>query len=179
METIFPSPNGQSVIPAEKLQKEFEKGTLRPQDPNKPVELDGDMDEYIDQVIREVWNHYDPKATGIMKKGTIEKFFKDSLDLYALRLGRKSSKEVMAPGVRMSDAMAQSVAKVTQTGQATFKEFEDFLNCYDLEEALGAFLNISEVTVNNNVQFVDTEQMADQARGPKKPVYRDYSALQN
>ncbi len=34
------------------------------------------MDEYIDQVIREVWNHYDPKATGIMKKGTIEKFFK-------------------------------------------------------------------------------------------------------
>ncbi len=36
------------------------------------------MDEYIDQVIREVWNHYDPKATGIMKKGTIEKFFKVS-----------------------------------------------------------------------------------------------------
>jgi hypothetical protein len=69
-------PNGQSVIPPEKLQKEFEKGTLRPPDPNAEKEVDGDMDEKIDKVIQDIWNFYDPKGTGIMPKKVMEKFFK-------------------------------------------------------------------------------------------------------
>jgi hypothetical protein len=63
--------------------------------------------------------------------------------------------------------------------QATFKEFEEFINCYDLEEALGSFLNIREITVNRNVQFVDTSSFVAQASQPKKVQYRDYSVLQN
>lgn len=69
---------------------------------------------------------------------------------------------------------------MTQTGQVTFKEFEDFLNCYELEEALGPWLNIREVKVDTNkVQFVDTSQFKNQSAQPKKVVYRDYSALQD
>ena len=71
-----------------------------------------------------------------------------------MRLGRKGAKEVIAPGVNYSQAMAESVAKVrqqvdgfsslskmTNTVQATFKQFEDFINCYDLEE--GTVLSIT------------------------------------
>jgi len=180
METIFPMPNGQSVIPQEKLQKEFQKGTLRPPDPNAEKEVDGDMDEKIDKVIQDIWVFYDPKGTGIMPRKVMEKFFKDGLDLYALRMGKKSSKELIPPGVKYGEAMAQSLAKITSNPQqATKKEFEDFLNCYDLDEALGSFMNIQEIAVNHNVQMVDTSQFKEQAAQPKKVVYRDYSALEN
>jgi len=180
METIFPMPNGQSVIPPEKLQKEFEKGTLRPPDPNAEKEVDGDMDEKIDKIIRDIWNFYDPKATGFMKKGVIEKFFKDSLDLYALRQGRKKGGEVVAQGVKFGQAMQASIAKVTTNPQGcSFQEFENFINCYDLEEALGSFLAIGEIGIQNTVQFVDTAQFKEQAAKPKEVKYRDYSALEN
>jgi hypothetical protein len=66
------------------------------------------------------------------------------------------------------------------SGQCTRKEFEDFINCYDLEEALGSFLGLSEVAVNTaSVQFVDTSQLKGQQQQIKKPVYRDYSNLQD
>jgi hypothetical protein len=64
--------------------------------------------------------------------------------------------------------------------QVTFQEFENFLNLYDLEEALGSWLNISSVQVQtSSVQFVDTSQFTAQAAQPKKVVYRDRSALQD
>src|SRR5690606_5558255 len=81
----------------------------------------------------EVWAYYDPKGTGVIPKKVLEKFFKvsfrwltkfdltnsfenkDSLDLYALRKGAKSSKEIIAPGVKMADAMAASVQKVMKS----------------------------------------------------------------
>jgi len=180
METIYPSENGQSVIPAEKLQKEIAKGKIQPDDPNAEKELDGDMDERLDKSIREVWTYYDPKGTGIMKKDAIKKFFKDGLEIYALRKGAKSSKDIIAPGVDSGAAMEKAISQMTQTGQVTFKEFEDFLNCYELEEALGPWLNIREVKVDTNkVQFVDTSQFKNQSAQPKKVVYRDYSALQD
>mmetsp|Transcript_27541 Transcript_27541/g.38855 ORF Transcript_27541/g.38855 Transcript_27541/m.38855 type:complete len:192 (+) Transcript_27541:74-649(+) len=179
METIYPSENGLSVIPQEKLQKEIQKGTIKPQDPNADKYLDDDMDEKIDKVIREVWAYYDPKGTGVLPKKIIEKFFSDALELYALRMGRKGAKEVIAPGVNYSQAMAESVGKMTNTVQATFKQFEDFINCYDLEEGLGSFLGVRETTIKQNVQFVDNSQLAAQQQASKKPVYRDYSVLQN
>jgi len=179
METIYPSENGASVIPREQLQKEIEKGKLKPEDPNAVKDLDGDMDERIDKVIREVWTYYDPKGTGVLPKKIVERFFKDSLELYSLRMGKKSSKEVLAPGVNMSQAMQTAVANMTNTSQATFKQFEDFLNCYDLEEALGPFLNVREITVRQNVQFIDNSQLVQEANQPKKVVYRDYGALQD
>jgi len=179
METIFPLPNGQSVIPPEKLQKEIEKGTIVPRN-NSEKELDGDMDEYIDKLIREIWQFYDPKNIGIMPRKIMEKFFKDSLDLYALRQGRKKGSEVMPEGVKFGEAMRASFAKVTSNEKGcTFQEFENFINCYDLEEALGSFLNISEIKVQSNVQFVDTSVFKAEAEKPKAVQYRDYSALEN
>jgi len=73
METIYPSPNGQSVIPQEKLDKEIRKGTIKADDPNAEKDLDGDMDERIDQCIKEVWSYYDPKGTGILPKKNLGK----------------------------------------------------------------------------------------------------------
>jgi hypothetical protein len=65
------------VIPYEKLQKEIQKGTIKPEDPNsKEEDVDGDMDEKIDKVIRDIWAHYDPKGTQVLPKKVIEKFFK-------------------------------------------------------------------------------------------------------
>jgi len=133
------------------------------------------MDDKIDRAIKDVWAHYDPKGTGVIPKKMVDKFFKDSLELYALRVGKKSSKDVVAPGVNYGAAMDASIAKVTTTGQATFKQFEDFLNCYDIDEALGSFLNINSVAVSaSKVQFVDTSQFKSQSQQPKKVVYRDY-----
>lgn len=106
----------------------------------------------------------------------------DALKIYALRQGRQSGKEVVAPGVNYSQALDQSVAKVTTNpnGQCSRKEFEDFLNLYDLQEALGSFLGVSEVAVNTQaVTFVDTTQLKSQQSQVKKPVYRDYSQLQD
>lgn len=120
---IFPLEDGRSVIPPEQLQKEIAKGTIVMPDPNRPKELDGDMDEYVDKVVLDIWRHYDPKGTGMMPKKVIQKFFKvniefgdllmdqDSLDLYVLRKGLKKS-EVVAPGVKMGQAMTECVAKV-------------------------------------------------------------------
>jgi len=174
METIYPSPNGQSIIAPELLQKEIQKGTIVP--PNvSEGSVDGDMDDYTDKIIQDVWRFYDPKGTGILPKKILEKFFKDALEVYSLRLGRKSSKEVMGPGVSYGQAMTESVGKVTSNNaQVTQREFEDFINCYDLEEALGSFLGVREVTINSNVEFVDTRIFKEQAAQPKKVVYREY-----
>ena len=40
METIYPSENGQSVIPQELLDKEIKKGKIKPDDPNEEKFLD-------------------------------------------------------------------------------------------------------------------------------------------
>eukprot|EP01114_Cavostelium_apophysatum_P000659 TRINITY_DN105_c0_g1_i1.p1 TRINITY_DN105_c0_g1~~TRINITY_DN105_c0_g1_i1.p1 ORF type:complete len:190 (+),score=51.69 TRINITY_DN105_c0_g1_i1:119-688(+) len=178
METMFPDPSGRSVIPPEKLQKEIEKGTIKPFQRDEK-DVDGDMDDYIDKVIREVWNFYDPKGTNMIPKALVQKFFKDALEIYAMRKGAKSSKEVLGPGVKYNDALTECVGKMTQTGQCSFKDFEEFLNCYDLEEALGPFLGIREVTINNRVEFVNVDQFKEQAAQPKKVQYRDYSGLEN
>jgi len=182
MEVIYPSPNGQSVIPQEKLQKAISDGKIVPENPNAPKFIDGNMDDKVDQVIAEIWGYYDKNQTGVISRSTLKKFFEDALKIYALRQGRQSGKEVVAPGVNYSQALDQSVAKVTTNpnGQCSRKEFEDFLNLYDLQEALGSFLGISEVAVNTQaVAFVDTSQMKSGQQQVKKPVYRDYSQLQD
>jgi len=182
MEVIFPSPTGQSVIPQEKLQKAIQDKKITPENPNAPKFLDGNMDDKADAVITEIWNYYDKNQTGVISKSTLKKFFEDALTVYALRKGMKDKKDVMPPQVSFGQACDQSVAKVTTNpnGQCSKKEFEDFINCYDLEEALGSFLGISEVMVNTSaVQFVDTSQLKGQGQQVKKPVYRDYSQLQD
>eukprot|EP01118_Nematostelium_gracile_P013358 TRINITY_DN5028_c0_g1_i1.p1 TRINITY_DN5028_c0_g1~~TRINITY_DN5028_c0_g1_i1.p1 ORF type:complete len:190 (-),score=59.49 TRINITY_DN5028_c0_g1_i1:65-634(-) len=178
METMFPLPDGRSMIPPEQLQKEIAKGTIVPRQ-NSEQNLDGDLDEFIDKTVREIWQFYDPKNTNMMPKKVMKKFISDCLELYALRKGFKKSAEVIAPGVNKSQAMEASIAKITNNPTCTYQEFENFISCYDLDEALGAFLNVSQINVNSQVQYVDTSVFKEQAAKPKAVQYRDYSALEN
>eukprot|EP01116_Phalansterium_solitarium_P017277 TRINITY_DN4214_c0_g1_i1.p1 TRINITY_DN4214_c0_g1~~TRINITY_DN4214_c0_g1_i1.p1 ORF type:complete len:134 (+),score=11.63 TRINITY_DN4214_c0_g1_i1:97-498(+) len=117
--------------------------------------------------------------TGILKKDVLKKFFSDSLELYALRKHLKSSKEVLASGVNYAKAMEEAIRKITSNDQATMKEFEDFLNLYDIDEALSSFTAQSEFAVSGDVQLVDTSQFVTDGAAPSKPKYRDYGSLEN
>lgn len=71
---------------------------------------------------------------------------------------------------------AYFINDISFSKQVNYNEFEDFINTYDIDEALGSMLNKNGVDIDiNRVQFVDVSQMTGQARkdGPK-PVYRDY-----
>jgi len=156
------------------------KGKLKEPKKPDPSGGDDDMDARIDEVIKDIFAYYDPKNTGILKKDVLKKFFADSLELYALRKHLKSSKEVIAPNVKYDAAMSESIQKITQNEQgATQKEFEDFLNLYDLDEALGSFTGRSEVEVKADVKFVDSSQFVAASSAPQKIKYRDYSAVDN
>jgi hypothetical protein len=134
------------------------------------------MDEYIDEVIKDIFAGYDPKGTQQLPNKVMQKFFKDALDVYAMRKGRKKGAEVLSPGVKMGPAMKSAVAKITTNPSCTFQEFEAFINCYDLEEALGDFIGVNEVAVDTNVQMVDTTQFKEaQTANASKIVYRDYN----
>jgi hypothetical protein len=176
MEIIYPTADGRSVVPQDKLEKEIAAGKIK-KIVREEEDVDGDMDEYIDEVIGDIFAGYDPKGTGMLPKKVLEKFFKDALDVYAMRQGRKKGSEVLSPGVKMGVAMKSAVAKVTQNPQGcTKQEFENFINCYDLEEALGDFCGTTEVQVNTNVQMVDTTQFKEaQTANASKIVYRDYN----
>ena len=96
-ETIYPSENGSSSIPPEKLQKLIAKGQIPAQTTNEVLKtagmckygppirivqeenLDGDMDTIVDNAIREVWNFYDPKGLGYMDKKKVKQFFNDAV----------------------------------------------------------------------------------------------------
>jgi len=63
----------------------------------------------------------------------------------------------------------------SQSGTITMQEFTEFLNCYDLNEVLGPFLQApNEVDINMNVNLVDIRQFENQKREGPKLVYRDY-----
>jgi hypothetical protein len=161
----------------QKLDKEIAKGKIKADIPEDEEALDPDLDSSIDKYVREAWQYYDKKNQGFIEKKVALQFFKDSLELYAIRRGQKV-KDVLAEGVNMSKALEESYLKMSKNGdkQANYNDFEDFINTYDIDEALGSMLNKNGVDIDiNRVQFVDVSQMTGQARkdGPK-PVYRDY-----
>jgi len=178
-ETIYPPENGRSIIPPEKLQKAIEKGEIPPQN-NDEEDLDEDLDEKIDNAIKEVWAYYDKKNVGHITKKQMQQFFKDALELFALRRGCKS-KDLMGPGVSLSSALEQSYKRIdsANTGRVDFKMFEDFINENDLEEALAMLTgNTGPVDIKtSNVQMVDTSTIEKKDANSGKLAnitYRDY-----
>lgn len=59
--------------------------------------------------------------------------------------------------------------------QVNFEEFRNFLNAYDMEEALADYLNHTpEINIPTNIQLVDVSQFANAQREGPKLVYREY-----
>lgn len=61
-------------------------------------------------------------------------------------------------------------------GRASRQDLEDFLQTYDLEEAIGGFIGkVGGVDIDmNKVTLIDVSQFQAQASENIKPVYRDY-----
>jgi len=181
MEAIYPSPTKTTVFTDAKLKTTLDKEVLKrgiKLDDLEPDEIaiDGDLDADIDRCIQMVFQVYDKKNTGTISKKDAQQFFKDCLELYALRQGKKSSKEILPKGVKMDKALQDCVRKMSPltTGVVTKDEFEKFLNCYDIDEALEPFFNTNGIDIDANVTFVDTSQFANAQREGPKLVYRDY-----
>jgi len=165
------------------LAKAIEKGKIPAPVHAEEEDLDEDMDEILDKHIKEVWAYYDPKNQGFLTKKTAQQFFKDMLDLFALRKNMKP-KDLLGPGVSLSSALTSSFQQLdkSNTGTITFTEFEEFVNMSDLEEALSLITGkTGPVDINvSAVAKVDPEAMAASAGGGKGPVqaghieYREY-----
>lgn len=183
METIYPSKDGVTIFEDPKLKqrlvKEMKKGNIKPPSMSDSLDIDEDMDVVVDGIAAEVWRYYDPKNTGLMKKTAIQAFFKDCLDLYAMR-ARKDTKMMLAPGVTMSAAMEVAVRGLDQSGQGIReRDFIDYLNECDMEEILAPFLGTQgQVNINSrlpqSMMFDPSILSASdfQARAPVK--LRDY-----
>jgi len=183
METIYPSPEGKSVFDTNpklkaKLDKEMAKSkTAAVQAEGDEHYVDGDMDAIVDKVIKSVWEYYDHKQKGFLDKKTGTQFFKDGFEVYALRKGVKA-KEALGQGINMKKALDISFQKMntSKTGKITYQEFEEFLNCYDIEEAMEPFTGLQGVAVDlSRVQMVDTAQFKGQKKEGPKLVYRNYN----
>ena|SRR3990167_4254169 len=180
-ETIYPPENGISCIPPEKLEKAIKKGLIPPKPADDEEDLDADMDEIIDNCIREVWTHYDPKGVGFLNKKQTQKFFQDALDLVALRKGVKEKD--LFQGRPKGPAFEAAFKKVNTSadGKVNFEQFEEFINSYDLDEAVALVTGgDTEVSIDTKVQMVDNSSLPA-GGGPVKGKiqYRDYSALED
>lgn len=185
-EQIFPNSNGASSIPPEKLQKLIASGKIPQSAMNAggDVDLDDDLDSRIDACIKEVWAYYDPKMVGSINKSKAITFFKDALDLFALRRQAKTS-DLLKPGVSMSKALEESFRQMdtSGTGVITFSQFEEFINTYDLEEALALITGqgVSPDISTSSAQMADYSGLAAASgEGQKAQIqYRDYGNLED
>merc|ERR1712137_583939 len=152
-ETIYPPDNGVSCIPPEKLEKAIKKGEIPPQVQADEEDVDGNMDEVIDNCIREVWQYYDPKGMGSLNKKQTQQFFKDALNLVALRKMCKSKD--LFQGRKEGAALDEAV---------------DFLTGGNSEHQIDT----------HRVEMVDNSELPS-GGGPVKGKieYRDYGALQD
>eukprot|EP01100_Stratorugosa_tubuloviscum_P000250 TRINITY_DN1050_c1_g1_i1.p1 TRINITY_DN1050_c1_g1~~TRINITY_DN1050_c1_g1_i1.p1 ORF type:complete len:195 (-),score=119.58 TRINITY_DN1050_c1_g1_i1:200-784(-) len=179
-EQIFPTATGRSFIPQEKLQKAIQQQSI-PQSALNPPSPDPDVDEDMDTIVEkhfgEVWAYYDKKSKGFLTKSECESFFKDALEVYALRQGKKV-KDVLA--VSQSQAFNQIFKTLDKqnTGKVDKATFEEFIYSADLDEALENFIGTTGFRdVKNTVKFVDLSTFAAAAQNKHSAasiVYREY-----
>jgi len=183
MEIIWPTPQGTTVFATNpkmeaKLQKDLIKRNINPNDLEGDEDfIDGDMDAEIDRIIQKIFEVYDKKKTNMLPKKVVSQFFSDLVELHCLRQGRKK-KDVVPKEVNQKKALEDCILKMnpSQTGNVTLQEFTEFLNCYDMSEAIGPFLGTQpEFDIQiNNIQWVDTRVFENQKREGPKLVYREY-----
>eukprot|EP01130_Rhizamoeba_saxonica_P006589 TRINITY_DN2624_c0_g2_i1.p1 TRINITY_DN2624_c0_g2~~TRINITY_DN2624_c0_g2_i1.p1 ORF type:complete len:205 (-),score=44.58 TRINITY_DN2624_c0_g2_i1:66-656(-) len=181
MEELYPSDNGQTIFTnpklAQKLEKELGKRGISLDDIMAEEDyVDGDMDADIDRCIQKIFQIYDRKGTGSINKKLGSQFFVDCLELYALRKGQKKGKDCLGPSVNMKKATEECWQLLSNGGSmVNLQQFTEFLNCYDIDEALHPFLGSGNTqTINISVEYVNCEAFVGQARDGPKLVYRDY-----
>lgn len=172
-ETIYPPEDGRSCIPKEKLDKAIAKGEIPAPSADAEEDLDDDLDAKIDSCIKEVWAFYDKKATGFLPKKVVQQFFKDSLELVALRKNVKT-KDLFPPGVSMSKALDDAYASIDKSGlgKINFETFEEFINESDLDEALARITGNNEpIAINTSVRLINIDELQlSNSRHPKAHV---------
>jgi len=165
-EKIYPPEDGRSCIPPEKLQKAIEKGIIPPPPNADEEDVDDDEDAKIDQYIKEVWGYYDKKAEGFVGKKQAQQFFKDALEIFAVRKNCKV-KDLLR-GNSLDKALEQSFRRLDKNnlGRIDFATFEEFINECDLDEALNLITGETGPIVirTDNVELVDTTAIAAQAQ---------------
>jgi len=182
MEAIYPTKNPSTVFNDPKMKTNLDKEVLKrglKLDDLEPDEqaVDGDLDADIDRCVGMAFQVYEnKKQPGTIAKKDAQQFFKDCLELYAMRQGKKSSKEILPKGIKMDKAVDDCVKKMSNLngGLVTKEEFEKFLNCFDIDEALEPFFNTQGIDIDPTVVMVDTTQFANAQREGPKLVYRDY-----
>ena len=161
----------------------IETGKIPPPKRGGDEDLDDDLDAQLEQYIREVWNYYDPKNVGSINKGKAIQFFKDAMALFAARKAMKT-KDLLKPGVSMNAALEDSFRQMdtSATGSISFKQFEEFVGSYTLDEALALITgNNLPTDISTSIQLADYSHLASSSDEPKKAQieYRDYGALEN
>merc|ERR1711879_511586 len=143
-------------------------------------DLPEDEDEKIDSAIKEVWNYYDKKQVGFLNKKQGLQFFKDALELMALRRGVKT-KDLLAPGVALNSALNQCFEKMDKTNsqRIDYAAFEEFINENDIDEALQFVTgNTGPVTIStSSVQMADNSSLPTNSKTEVSLAnieYRDY-----
>jgi len=179
MEVIYPAKGRTSIFSVNlkakaALEKECKKRgiTLDDLEPEEEA-VDGDLDSEIERCVKKVWAVYDKKNQGALPKKIVEQFFRDTLELYAIRSQKKLKDIVKGDNKK---AMAASIAKMSSngSGNVTYQEFEQFVFTYDVDEALEAFFQQQGMDIDPQVQFVDVSMFTNQNREGPKLVYRDY-----
>eukprot|EP01088_Endostelium_zonatum_P009388 TRINITY_DN22604_c0_g1_i1.p1 TRINITY_DN22604_c0_g1~~TRINITY_DN22604_c0_g1_i1.p1 ORF type:complete len:203 (-),score=63.51 TRINITY_DN22604_c0_g1_i1:63-671(-) len=188
METIWPSTDGKTVFEnpqiAQALAKEMKKGTIKPPTKADEVDVDEDLDPKIVDCVGEVWSYYDPKGTGVLPKKMAQKFLTDAWDLYVMRRGAGvKEKDVLGPGVSKGKAMDDCYNAMSGGAQQVTKaQFESYIFCTDLEEAMGPLTGKSGgVTINSrlpqNMMFdVNSLPKESSSVDMKNIQYRNYES---
>eukprot|EP01089_Gocevia_fonbrunei_P010731 TRINITY_DN236_c0_g1_i1.p1 TRINITY_DN236_c0_g1~~TRINITY_DN236_c0_g1_i1.p1 ORF type:complete len:198 (+),score=49.18 TRINITY_DN236_c0_g1_i1:872-1465(+) len=183
METIYPSTDGRTVFDdpklAQQLAKEIKKGTVRLPTKSDEVDVDEDIDSKLVGCVSEVWSFYDQKNTGAVEKKAGVQFFKDALELYATRKGQKP-RDVAGQGVNLNRAIDECYNKMSgNQPRVTKQQFENYIYCHDLDEALAPCFGQSGLTIQSRLP---TNMMFDPNTLPKEATsvdmtqikYRDY-----
>eukprot|EP01128_Nolandella_sp_AFSM9_P000878 TRINITY_DN11002_c0_g1_i1.p1 TRINITY_DN11002_c0_g1~~TRINITY_DN11002_c0_g1_i1.p1 ORF type:complete len:192 (+),score=63.27 TRINITY_DN11002_c0_g1_i1:877-1452(+) len=176
METIYPHPQKATVFNdpkmSQNLEKEVRKRGMTLDDMYTDEEaLDGDLDADIQRVVHKVWEVYDVKKLGNINKKQATQFFMDTFNLYCMRSNRKPKEVCKDP----KKAAAMSVQMLSSNPSIQYAEFEQFVFCYDMQEALKHFVGGQGIDINiEAVQKVDTNQFANAQAEQPKLVYRDY-----
>eukprot|EP01089_Gocevia_fonbrunei_P010732 TRINITY_DN236_c0_g1_i3.p1 TRINITY_DN236_c0_g1~~TRINITY_DN236_c0_g1_i3.p1 ORF type:complete len:202 (+),score=69.10 TRINITY_DN236_c0_g1_i3:98-703(+) len=185
METVYPSADGRTVFDnpemATKLAKEMKKGTIKTPTVKDEADVDEDLDTKLEENVAEIWSYYDKKNLGSIPKKEAIKFFKDALELFALRRGVKS-KEVLGAGVKEGKALEECYNVMSGSAPTVTKQqFEAYIHCNDLEEALSHLTGATggkdiPAHLPSNMMF-DPNTLPKEATGVdmKNIEYRDYN----
>jgi len=96
---------------------------------------------------------------------------------------KKKTKDLFPPGSSEGKALDAAFKSMNTTGdgRVTFDQFEEFINSYDLDEAVAVVTGSGQdFQIDTKVQMVDNSSLPTAGGVVKGHIeYRDYSALED